>query len=341
MILITGGTGLIGSHLLFRLASQGQRVKAIYRTTSNRDEVYDLFKFYAGEQAEEMLGRIEWVEADVADYFSLEEALEGVTHVYHAAAMVSFNPGESKRMLQVNADGTANLVNACIEKKVEKFCFVSSISSLGKKLNGERVTEEVEWQPDDNRSAYSHSKFRAEMEVWRASKEGLPVVMVNPSVVIGPVDWFRSSGRLFYSVYKHMPFYTTGITGFVDVRDVAEALEILMNSEVVNQRFILNSEHLSFKEFFTMVANALGVKPPWFKVSGWMTAIGWRLNQALCSIAGKAPALTRDTAQSAHGKSFYSNKKFKQHFNFSFRPMSDAIENTAKWYLWHLKEKRK
>ncbi len=340
MILITGGTGLVGSHLLYRLAAKGQRVKAIYRANSNRDEINDLFRFYAGEQADEMLGLIEWVEADLADYFSLEDALEGVTHVFHAAAMVSFNPGESQKMLQVNAEGTANLVNACLEKKVEKFCYVSSISSLGKQINGERVTEAVEWQPDDNRSSYSHSKFRAEMEVWRASKEGLPVVMVNPSVIIGPVNWLRSSGRLFYSVYKGMPFYSDGITGFVDVRDVAEALDLLMNSHVINERYILNSEHLSFKTFFTLAANAMNMKPPRFRVTGWMIDLGWRLNHLLCAITGKAPALTRDTAHSATSKSYYSNEKFTQQFNFTFRPMTEAIDNTAKWYLWQLEKQK-
>ncbi len=340
MMLITGGTGLVGSHLLFRLTSQGESVKAICRASSNLDEVENLFRFYANEEAGELLKKIEWIEADLADYFSLENALEGINQVFHVAAMVSFNPGESQKMLQVNAEGTANLVNACLEKKVEKLCYVSSISSLGKPSNGDLIDENVEWQPDDNRSAYSHSKFRAEMEVWRASKEGLPVVIVNPSIIIGPVNWLRSSGRLFYSVYKGMPFYSDGTTGFVDVRDVAEAMVLLMTSDIVNQRFILNSEHLSFKEFFTLTANALGVSPPWFKASKWMVNLGWRLNHALCALAGKAPALTRDTARSALGKSYYSNKKFTRQFNYTFRPIKETIDNTAKWYLWQLKKQK-
>jgi nucleoside-diphosphate-sugar epimerase len=194
------------------------------------------------------------------------------------------------------------------------------------------VDENVEWQPDDNRSAYSHSKFRAEMEVWRASKEGLPVIIVNPSVIIGPVDWKRSSGRLFYSVQKGMPFYTTGVTGFVDVRDVAESIVLLLNSDVVNERFILNGENLSFKDFFSKVAHALGKRAPFVKATPWMAEIGWRLNHILCILAGKAPAITKDTARAAHNKSFYSAGKFSRKFNFSFQPIDDAIENTVEWY---------
>lgn len=332
MILITGATGLVGSHLLYLFTSKGEKIRATRRESSNIDEVEKLFKFYAPADAELFLSRIEWVNADLADYFSMEKALEGISHVIHSAAMVSFNPGEADKMLKVNAEGTANLVDACIDKGIEKFCFVSSISSLGRHPDGREVDENVEWQPDDNRSAYSHSKFRAEMEVWRASKEGLPVIIVNPSVIIGPVNWKRSSGRLFYSVRKGMPFYTSGITGFVDVRDVSEAVSLLITSDAVNERYILNGENLSFNDFFSKVAKALGERPPFIKATGWMTEIGWRVNHFLCALVGKAPAITKDTARAAHNKSYYSNRKFSEQFNFSFRSIDEAVENAAQWY---------
>ncbi|WP_291860402.1 NAD-dependent epimerase/dehydratase family protein [Marinilabilia sp.] len=333
MILLTGATGLVGSHILYSLTLQGERVKATCRKQSTIEEVEKLFRFYSGENANNLLKNVQWVEADLTDYYSLEDALEGVHYVVHAAAMVSFNPNEAQRMLRVNADGTANLVNACIEMGIKKFCFVSSISSLGRHPEDLEVDEQVEWQPDDNRSAYSHSKFRAEMEVWRASKEGLPVIIVNPSVIIGPVDWVRSSGRLFYSVRKGMPFYTTGITGFVDVRDVAEAVVLLIKSDVVNERFILNGENLSFKVFFSMVAAALNKRAPFLKAGNFLTEIGWRLNHTLCAIFGKAPAITKDTARAAHNKAYYSNRKFSEKFNYAFRTVDDAVKNTARWYL--------
>lgn len=333
MILLTGATGLVGSHILYTLVSGGEKVRATRRENSNIEEVKKLFRFYAGDDAEKLLGSVEWIFADLSDYEALEQALDGVNYVVHSAAKVSFNPREVRSMMRINAEGTANLVNACLEKGVEKFCYVSSVSSLGRHPEGKAIDEKVEWQPDDNRSAYSHSKFRAEMEVWRASKEGLPVIILNPSVVIGPIDWKRSSGRLFYSVRKGMPFYTTGITGFVDVRDVAEAVAVLIQSDVVNERFILNGENLSFRSFFSLVAKALEKRPPFFKATEWMTEIGWRVNHFLCAIVGKAPAITRDTARAAHSKAYYSNLKFSRTFNFQFRSIEEAVKNTAKWYL--------
>ena len=333
MILLTGATGLVGSHILYTLTAAGHKVRATCRKQSPLDETGKLFRFYAGNQADELLNRVEWIEADLTDYYSLEDALEGVSYVIHSAAMVSFNPHEAQRMMEVNADGTANLANACLARGVKKFLYVSSISSLGRHPEGKEVDEDVEWQPDDNRSAYSHSKFRAEMEVWRASKEGLPVLIINPSVIIGPVDWKRSSGRLFYSVRRGMPFYTTGVTGFVDVRDVSEAVLLLLNSEVVNERFILNGENMSFKNFFEKVAVALKKRAPFIKAGEFFTEIGWRLNHSLCVIFGKAPAITKDTARAAHSKAYYSNHKFSRQFNYSFRTIDDAVLNTAKWYM--------
>lgn len=331
MILVTGGTGLVGSHLLYHLTEKGESVKAIYRNSSNIAEVERLFRFYSKE-AELLLKRIHWIEAELSDYYALEDALRGVKHVYHAAAMVSFNPRESDKMLEVNAQGTANLMNACIQCEINKVCYVSSISSLGKSVDGRQIDELVEWQADDYRSAYSHSKFRAEMEVWRASKEGVPVVIVNPSVIIGPVNWLRSSGRLFYSVKRGLPFYPGGATGFVDVRDVAKALVLLMESEVINERYILNAENLSFKDFFTMVAQSMHLRPPKIKVSRLITELGWRANLVLCFIVGKAPAITKDTARSAQTISRYSAEKFSQEFSFTFTPMYEAIENAAQWF---------
>lgn len=322
---------MVGSHLLYLLTEKGYPVRAIYRNRKNIIETEKIFRFYK-EDVQKQLDLIEWVEADVTDYYVLEDALKGIKHVYHAAARVSFNPGESELMLRVNTEGTANLMNACLQAGIEKVCYVSSVSSLGKKLESKIIDENVEWQPDDYRSAYSYSKFRAEMEVWRASKEGLPVVIVNPAVVIGPVNWKRSSGRLFYSVQKGMPFYTNGGAGFVDVRDVVHAAIMLMESDVVNERYILNSENLTYREFFTIVAQALGKRPPYIKATRWITELGWRINLVLCSIAGKAPAITKDTARTAHSESYYSAEKFSKQFDYHFLPITEAVENAARWF---------
>ena len=330
MILVTGGTGLVGSHLLYHLVREGNRVRAIYRSGSKIEDVKRIFRFYDSDSLP-IFENIEWVEADLSDYFALEDVLKDVKQVYHSAAMVSFNPQESDKMLKTNTEGTANLMNACLVNKVEKVCYISSISSLGKQIGG-IIDESTEWQANNHRSAYAYSKFRAEMEVWRASNEGIKVVMVNPSVIIGPVDWKRSSGKLFYSVKKGMPFYTDGATGFVDVRDIAKAVVLLMESDVVNERFILNGENISFREFYIMMATEMKKMKPFIKTSKFMTEIGWRLNLLLCFIARKAPAITSDTARTAQTVSAYSSKKFSDRFNYKFIPVKESVANAAKWF---------
>ena len=330
MILVTGGTGLVGSHLLYHLVCEGNRVRAIYRLGSKIDDVKRIFRFYDPDSLG-LFENIEWVEADLSDYFALEDVLKDVKQVYHSAAMVSFNPQESDKMLKTNTEGTANLMNACLVNKVEKVCYISSISSLGKQIGG-IIDESVEWQANNHRSAYSYSKFRAEMEVWRASEEGVNVVVVNPAVIIGPVDWKRSSGKLFYSVKKGMPFYTGGATGFVDVRDIAKAVVLLMESNVVNERFILNSENVTFRDFYTIMATEMKKMKPFIKASKLMTEIGWRLNLLFCSIVRKAPAITSDTARTAHTVSGYSSKKFSERFNYKFIPVKDSVANATKWF---------
>jgi len=331
MILVTGGTGLVGSHLLYFLVNRGDKVRAIYRNKMRIEDVKKIFSFYNPDSLS-LFENIEWVQADISDYFRLEEILKDIKHVYHSAAIVSFNPHESDIMLKTNTEGTANLMNACLHNKVEKVCYVSSISSLGKQSDGELIDESVEWRAEYNRSAYAYSKFRAEMEVWRAAIEGIKTVIVNPSVIIGPVDWKRSTGRLFYSVKKGMPFYTGGATGFVDVRDVAKAAVLLMEKDAINERFILNSENLSFLEFYTMMAKAMNKMKPFLKTSKLLTEIGWRLNLVFCFFARKAPAITSDTARTAQTVSLYSAKKFSERFNYSFISVKEAVENTAKWF---------
>ena len=331
MILLTGGTGLVGSHLLVSLTQKGYKVRAIYRNKNNISEAEQIFKFYVDDYLP-LWEKIEWFEADISDYFSIEEALNDVKYVIHAAAKVSFSPGESEKMMQINSEGTANIVNACLDAKIKKFCYVSSISSLGKPIDGEPIHEDLEWQADSNRSAYSHSKFRAEMEVWRGAKEGLPVVIVNPSVIIGPVNWKRSSGNFFYTAKKGMPFYTNGSTGFVDVRDVANSIILLMESDVVDERFLINSENLPFKELFTLISTSIGKKAPFIKVSRFLTEIGWRANALLCFITGQTPAITKDTARTSHSNAYFSNEKFKNKFNYEFISIEESVKNAAKWF---------
>lgn len=325
MVLITGATGLVGSHVLIELLKQGQHVKALKRRGSNTQLIDDLLAFY-GISANQNL---QWVEGDVLDYYSLEDALQDVNYVYHAAAMVSFDPKDANAMREVNEEGTANLVNVCLDMGVDKFCYVSSIATLGNSNNGHPIDESTFWQSDDTHSHYSQSKFRAEMEVVRASKEGLKTIIVNPSVVIGPGEFDRSTGRLFSAIQDGLSHYTSGSTGYVSVGDVAKAMVQLMNSPISNERYVLNGENCSYKEFIHTVSEHYKIPGPKHSAGKVLLSIAWRWEYLKSLVTGRAPRITKASARIARTHSAYSSEKIISDLNFQFSPISKAITDTV------------
>jgi dihydroflavonol-4-reductase len=332
MIFLTGGTGLVGSHLLYELTAEGQKVRALKRKDSRPDIVEKIFAWYNPQNFNKQLKLIEWIDGDVSDILSLQEALKGVNHVYHCAAVVSFVPSERPKMLKINIDGTANLVNACLLEGVKKLCHCSSIAAVGRPDKGTWVDESLIWKTSRRNSYYSISKFGAEREVWRGSEEGLDVVIVNPSVIIGPGDPNRSSARLFTTVKNGLRFYSSGATGFVDVRDVAKAMNELMKREIENERYILNSENLSYKEVFEVFARYAGVRPPFFKAGKFLSEVAWRLEKSRSLITGGNPLITKETARSSNSRFRFSNEKIIQELGFTFRNIEDAASNTAGFF---------
>ena len=246
MILVTGATGLLGSHFLLDITRSGNPVRALKRKSSNTDMIRKIFSYYV-DNPDILLNRIEWVDGDLLDFASIENALDGVDEVYHAGAIVSFYPKDHKAMLNVNINGTANLVNLSLEKNIDKFCYVSSVATLGRADQNGLTSEETHWQQNSKNSVYSISKYGAEREVWRGMEEGLNAVIINPSVILGPGFWDDNSG-LFKLVWKGLKYYTQGINGFVDVRDVARAMRIVMEQNQFNNRFIVSSENVSYQQ---------------------------------------------------------------------------------------------
>lgn len=331
MILVTGGTGLAGSHLLLELTAEGKRVRALRRKSSNTDFVNHVFNTYARDP-EKQLALIDWVEGDVLDVFSLEDAMEGVSQVYHNAAVVSFRPGDRDIMNKVNVEGTANVVNAAILKGVKKLCHLSSIAALGRS-NEDGITDETtSWVSSKNNSYYSISKFNGEQEVWRGSVEGLDTVIILPSVILGLADIGNSSMQLFNTVLKGLPFYTPGTNGFVDVRDIAKAQIVLMNSDVVNEKFIVSAENLSYKDVLGMIADGFGKRRPFVKVSKGMAMLSWNFFKIKSLLTGKSPIITKETAGTAMRTYFYSNKKFTSVTDMNFHTIEDTVSGLCKIY---------
>ncbi len=332
MIFVTGGTGLVGAHLLYELTSAGKNVKALKRETSNLNQVLKTFSRYS-ETPKKLFNLIEWVDGDILDYFSLENILSGVTEIYHCAATVSFDPKERKKMIANNVDGTANVVNAAIENGVKKICHVSSIAALGRLENGELITEETNWIPSKKISGYSESKFFSEAEIWRGIEEGLDAVIVNPSIIFGPANWDTGSAKMFKTILDGMKFYAKGITGFVDVWDVVKAMVLLMDETnfefAKNQRFLLNSENLSYQNVFFQIADALEKPRPRYFASDLLLNFVWRSAKLASIINGKPAMITRETVANSNSVYRFDGSKITRQFNFEYRPISDTIQQTA------------
>jgi len=331
MILVTGGTGLVGAHLLYHLTQENDTIRAIYRTKESLEKVKNVFSFYT-DIISPSFDKIEWIQADITDVPSMIPAFSDVEYVYHCAAFISFDPRDYIEIRKVNIHGTAIIANLSIDAKVKKLCFVSSIATVGDSINGHLITEENERNNETKNYGYSITKFGAEMEVWRASQEGVDVVIVNPGVILGGGFFNSGSGTLFTKVHNGMPFYTEGVTGFVGVEDVIKAMIGLMNSTIKNERFVLVSENKSFKEVFSKMAIAFGKKPPSIKIGKLVTSIIWRLDWLLTKITRKSPFLTKQSAKSAHNKTYYSSEKIEIDLDFSFTKIDKVIAKTVKQF---------
>jgi len=336
MILVTGGTGLLGSHLLFYLTQAGYVVKALKRTNANTSHVKKIFSYYSDDY-EKLFEKINWIEGDITDYISVENALNNVDFVYHAAAQVSFNPEHKKILKQVNSLGTSNIVNAALVKGIKKLCYVSSIATLGRDSSEVSLDENSSWNRNNQNSVYARTKYEAEQEVWRGIAEGLNAVIVNPAIIIGPGKWDDGSAKLFDTVWNGQSFFTKGVNGYVDVRDVARIMIKLMDSSVVNERFILVSDHLSYEELFKKIAHGLNVPPPKYYAGYILSMLAWRFEYFRSCLFKHKPLITKETANTAHNKYYYNNNKIVKKLNYSFIPIEKTINDTAQIFL---KEKK-
>ena len=327
MILVTGATGLVGGHLLWHLLQENEKVVAIKRTTSDLQPLRRIFNFYSVDP-DNFLQRIEWRTADVLDEKSLDVAFDAISIVYHCAAVVSVGNG-SDTMISTNVNGTRNVVSAALKKNVKKLCFVSSIAACGHAEDGKMVTENLRWVDDENRSAYSRSKFYSEAEVWRGIEKGLKAVIVNPGVILGVSGTSTGSSQIFSVVRKGLPFYTAGGSGYVDVRDVVRAMIELTKSDISGERFILVSENCSNKEVLSWMADGFGKRRPWIAIGKNVIWLAGILVEIVGKILGFEPVIDRGIAKSATNRAYYSSAKISDAIGLKFIPISQCIADVC------------
>lgn len=330
MIFVTGGTGLIGSHILLKLLQDGHSVRALKRKNSSMKIVQSTFSHY---QQNELLKSIEWVNGDILDFLSLDEAIEGCQKVIHCAAIVSFSAKDAQQMLAQNINGTANIVNCCSKLNISKLLHISSVAALGNDPTLSIKNEECNWKEDKTNTIYSRSKYLSEQEVWRGIAEGLNAVIVNPSIVLGPGDWNKGSSQMFQKVWQGLKYYSSGGTGYVDVLDVAEISIQLLESDIINERFIINAENLKYKTVFEWIAEELNRPKPSVKVTPLLKEVAWRLEWLKSVVTAKKPLITKETANKAMITNKYSNEKVRNHLSYSFIPIRQSVSNYGKWFL--------
>ncbi|MDP4148956.1 MAG: NAD-dependent epimerase/dehydratase family protein [Bacteroidota bacterium] len=324
--LVTGGTGFLGAYVIQELVEKGYRVRAIRRS--------DHSPFYIPAS---VLQQVEWIPGDLLDPAGLEEAMEGMDAVVHAAAKVSFTRKDRRAMFQTNIEGTANVVNAALSMGIRRFVHVSSVAALGRTENEETVTEQKKWVDSKLNTTYALSKYHGEMEVWRAMAEGLPGVIVNPGTILGYGDWNTSSCAIFKTAYGEFPWYSNGINGFVDVRDVARAIGRLLNEEVTGERYILTGDNWSFRQVFDGMADGFRKQRPSREATPFLSGLAWRMSKIRSLISGQPSLLTRESARVAQTSTRYDNSRIlRQLPGFVFTPLQETIRQACEAYLKHL-----
>ncbi|MDX2303933.1 MAG: NAD-dependent epimerase/dehydratase family protein [Microscillaceae bacterium] len=313
MIFLTGCTGLVGCFVARKFLSEGFSVRALKRKNSDLSFIEDIQT------------QIEWIEGDILEVPLLMEAIQHVDYVVHAAALVSFDRRDARLMHQINVEGTANIVNACLENQVKSLCHISSVAALGRSKDKTLIDEKSQWQTSKLNSNYAVSKYLSEMEVWRANAEGLKTVILNPSVILGPSDWSRSSTQMFKYIWDQKQFYTNGLLNYVDVRDIAEITHRLTISNISSERFILNAGHITYHEFFEKIARIWNKKPPHIKLKPWQIRLLWYFTSIYTLFTGQKPLITRETASLANQSFIYPSDKLKNTLSYTYHSLDDTL----------------
>ncbi len=329
MIFITGGTGLVGSHILLKLSIQQRDFIALKRNSSSLSVCRNIFSNY---NSTHLFEKIKWIDGDINDVSILKDAMVGCQYIIHCAAIVSFHHSDLQLMHKINIEGTANVMNLALDSGIKKCVYISSVATLGYEPN--TVIDETSYfKHQNNNSNYAITKYYAEQEVWRASAEGLKVVIVNPSIILGPGNWNKGSSKIFKKIYDGLRFYSQGGSGYVDVVDVADAVVKLLFSNIHNERFILNSVNLSYRTCFDKIADYLKKPRATVKVTPLIKEISWRLELLKSIFTGEKPLITKETAHNAMIFRKYSNKKIKEFIGFEFIPIEETIKKYSKWFI--------
>lgn len=317
-LLLTGATGFIGYYITHTLAAAGRPFRALIRLTSDTRYLDEL-----GEYCEVVIG-------DVNDPDSLLDALSGIDTIVHAAAAVSFDSRDEDRLMKVNAEGTANVVNAALEMGTRRLVHLSSVAALNRISGGPVVTLKDRWPIEEPNTNYARSKFAAEREAWRGQAEGLSVAALYPSIVLGAGDWNgHNTPALWRRVAAGQKLYPKGSGGFVDVRDVARAVLDVLDRDLDGDRFLLNAANLSWRELLASIAESIGQPPPSVAVAPWQSALLWPLEGLRAKVTGTPALLTRESQRNAQAQFAYDGSAYAEALGRPYIPIDQTVKEVG------------
>ncbi|MHA7130395.1 NAD-dependent epimerase/dehydratase family protein [Algoriphagus namhaensis] len=312
-ILITGITGLFGSYLAKSFAGLGN-IHGLKRPSSTT-RLLDQYEF-----------PIHWHEGDLLDIETLFPALQNIDLVIHAAGYVSFDAKDKETLYQTNVQGTANLVNCMLTEKVPRLIYISSVAAIGRSQELDVISETYKWTESPLNTDYAVSKYWAELEAWRGEQEGLQLLVVNPSVLLGRVSDDRSSTQIYSYLHDGRSYYPQGSINYIDVRDAAEITRQLYEKQQWGERFILNKESLPYKTFFEEMGAAFGLQPPGKSISTAKLRWFLRLQRILSALKLTKTILNKQTAMIAQQHVFFSNQKVTELLEFQYRSLKETFD---------------
>ncbi len=321
MIAVTGANGLLGSFIVRQLIQHQEPFLAIKRKDSDISLLQDVND------------GITWFDADVLDIVALNEAFRNVTHVIHTAAVVSFNPRRARNVMEINVQGTRNVVNACLANNVKRIVHISSVAALAAQKGQTTITEENKWIETQQQTVYAKSKYLSELEIFRGQEEGISSVIVNPSLILAGANWDNSSAQIFKHIWKQSPFYSDGSVNYVDVVDVAKIIYMLLRMPVEAERFIVSAGKVRYKELFGLIAKEFGKKIPSIRVNKNFLKIGAYFETLRAAIIGSEPRLTKETARIADVNYLFENRKIVDQLNFEFQPIDKTLQRCCRYYM--------
>lgn len=320
-VVVTGATGLVGSYLCRTLVAAGTlAVVGVKRDTSSLDLL--------GDVADSM----SWLMGDLHDPYFIDEIAGVADILVHTAALISFDPRDRQQMIAANVSITRDIVNAALRHDVQQMVFISSVAAIGRLSSGAIISETTDWVDSRHNTSYATSKYLSELEVWRGYAEGLPVSVLNPSIILGGGYWHQGSTALIGKVAGGLPFYGAGATAVVDVRDLVQAIVTVIDQQLTGQRYIIAGHNVSYQSLFGQIAEHLGVPAPSRVLSPLMGRIAWRLEALRSRLTGKRPLITKETIRNSHFVSIYDVSKSIDELGIDYRPLHDTLRDISAVY---------